>query len=62
MSQLLRALLISAAATGVAAAVLSRVVPRPAPRPPRPNSDLVEADDLSAAQMVLLLKELEASL
>ncbi len=64
MSKILRALLISAVATGVAAVVLRLVAPEPpaAPRPPASSGPYVDADHMTAEQKDLLMRELETQL
>lgn len=65
MSKLIRALLISTVATGVAAVVWQAIRPAapPAPAPRRPRAgDPVEADALPPDQRDLLLRELDAQL
>lgn len=63
MSKLLRALLVSAVATGAAAAVLHLLMPEAAapplpPRRPAPADGIVDADALPEAERDLLLREL----
>ena len=65
MPSVLRALLVSAVATGAAAAVLHLLKPESAapPRPPRrpaPAAGIVDADALPEAERDLLLRELDA--
>ena len=60
MSRILRALLISAAATGVAAVVLQKLrpaAPSPKPKPKRPAAD---PDALTPDEEQMLLDELAA--
>lgn len=65
MNRILRALLISAVATGTAAVVLKILRPEP-PRPPAParagSGPYVDADRLTEEQRDLLMQEMEAGL
>lgn len=64
MSKLLRALFISAIATGAAAVVLKLVEPDKTAPPPTPTSKgpYVDADEMSPEQQELLMQELESQL
>ena len=65
MNSVLRAFLISAAATGVAAVVTYAVKPRtpllPPAEPPRQDTVDVEADRFTDEQRALLMEEMTAS-
>jgi hypothetical protein len=62
MSKFFRALLISAIATGTAAAVLKLIRPDEPPtlRPKPATGPYVDADDMTAEQRNLLMQEMES--
>lgn len=63
MSKLIRAMLISAVATGAAAVVLKTLMPAvPKPSAPRGAGAYVDADELSDEQRDLLMQEMAAEM
>ena len=65
MSKLFRALLLTAVATGAAAAVLKLIEPEktpPLPAPPKANGPYVDADTMTKEEQDALLQELDAQI